>query len=166
LSEDLYYRVSILTIGVPPLRERSTDIELLVDHILKRVSRKQAAGVTGVSRDAYDALLHYSWPGNILQLEQAIEQAVILGKGRGIQVTDLPEAILVVRTPEPRNPEPAVGPKRLTLEEPERQAILEALESTNWNKIAAAGLLGLHRPTLYSKMREHGIPLNRLPSKK
>jgi transcriptional regulator with PAS, ATPase and Fis domain len=163
LREDLYYRINTVTIRIPPLRERPEDLSMLAQHFLTRFAEKHSKPVTGIGGDAYQVLLSYGWPGNVRELEHAIERAVLVARSAEINVSDLPEAVTRGR------PVGAVAAKveeppaatTLNLEERERQAILQALEATNWNKQAAAALLGLHRPTLYSKMRKHGIPQKR-----
>jgi DNA-binding NtrC family response regulator len=162
LREDLYYRINTVTLRIPPLRERPEDLSMLAQHFLTRFAEKHGRTLTGIAGDAYQALLSYGWPGNVRELEHAIERAVLVARGADLAVGDLPEPVTRGR--------PAVAPKAeeapppsatLNLEERERQAILQALEATSWNKQAAAALLGLHRPTLYSKMRKHGIPQKR-----
>ncbi|MEK7836381.1 MAG: helix-turn-helix domain-containing protein, partial [candidate division NC10 bacterium] len=112
--------------------------------------------VDGIDPEAYRRLLAYPWPGNVRELEHAIERAVLVARGKEIAVSDLPEGLRAQVGP-PTAGAPAAG----SLEEIERVSIIRALESTGWNKQAAAALLGLRRPTLYSKMRRHGIPQRR-----
>ena len=144
-----------MTITIPPLRERAEDIPVLVRDFLERYRSKHGRPVEGIAPDAYRQLLSNSWPGNVRELQHAIEHAVLVARGREITVSDLPEttqggqAIVAKAVP--------TG----SLEEIERASILRALESTGWNKQAAAALLGLRRPTLYSKMRKHDIPQRR-----
>lgn len=154
LRDDLYYRINTVTIRIPPLRERPEDISDLAGQFLARSAEKHGKAVTGIASGAYQALLGYAWPGNVRELENAIERAVLVARGSQITLPDLPEAVT-------RGPQPEPRPTTLNLAERERQAILQALEMHNWNKQAAAKELGLHRPTLYSKMRKHGIPQKR-----
>jgi DNA-binding NtrC family response regulator len=162
LREDLYYRINTVTIRIPPLRERPEDLSLLAQHFLTRFAEKHGKPVGGIAGDAYQALLGYGWPGNVRELEHAIERAVLVARGSEVAVGDLPEAVTRGRPAGTAKVEEApAAAATLNLEERERQAILQALEATNWNKQAAAALLGLHRPTLYSKMRKHGIPQKR-----
>lgn len=153
LREDLYYRINTVTIGVPPLRERAEDIPLLIEHFLTRFKEKYGKAIHGVSAEARQALEHFRWPGNVRELEHVIERAILLTRGSEIELYDLPEHVT-------GGAQPAQKPPALSgsLEELERAAIMEALTATQWNKQAAAARLGLHRPTLYSKMRKHGIP--------
>jgi len=162
LREDLYYRINTVTIRIPPLRERPEDLSRLAQHFLARFAEKHGKPVSGIGGDAYQALLGYGWPGNVRELEHAMERAVLVARGAEIAVGDLPEAVTRGRPAGTvKTGEPPAAPTTLNLEERERLAILQALEATNWNKQAAAALLGLHRPTLYSKMRKHGIPQKR-----
>lgn len=154
LRADLYFRINTVCIPLPPLRERPSDIPVLARTFLERFRARHGRSVTAIGPEAYRYLLAYSWPGNVRELEHAMERAVLLARGPVITVADLPEALTAV----PRSPaEPAPG----SLQEIERVSIIHALESTGWNKQAAASMLGLRRPTLYSKMRRHGVPQRR-----
>ncbi|MBI4013536.1 MAG: response regulator [Candidatus Rokubacteria bacterium] len=110
---------------------------------------------------ATNALEHKSLLEKVRELEHAIERSVLVARGSEVTVADLPEVVTRARAVGAPAPEAPAAAATLNLEERERQAILQALETTNWNKQAAAALLGLHRPTLYSKMRKHGIPQKR-----
>jgi DNA-binding NtrC family response regulator len=156
LRQDLYFRINTVTLAMPPLRERAGDVPLLASAFLERFRDKHERQIEGIDPEAYRRLLAYGWPGNVRELEHAIERAVLVARGRLITVADLPEA-LRVEGGGGTSPIPASG----SLEEIERASIVRALEATGWNKQAAAGLLGLRRPTLYSKMRRHGIPQRR-----
>src|SRR5262245_6665689 len=156
LRQDLYFRINTVTVKLPPLRERTADIPILARAFLDRFTTKHARPVEAIDPEAYRRLLSYAWPGNVRELEHAIERAVLVARGREISVTDLPES-LRSEAPAAAGAAPAAG----SLEEIERASILRALESTGWNKQAAAAVLGLRRPTLYSKMRRHGIPQRR-----
>jgi len=162
LRQDLYFRINTVSIEVPPLRERRDDVPILVRAFLERYRTKHARPVEGIEPEAYRRLLSWSWPGNVRELQHAIERAVLVTRGPLLTLEDLPEQLHTVR-------EGGVGPSAVapsqvpagSLEEIERASILKALETTRWNKQAAAALLGLRRPTLYSKMRKHGIPQRR-----
>ncbi len=156
LRQDLYFRINTVTITLPPLREKTGDIPLLARHYLQRFAAKHGRAVETISPEAYRRLLAHPWPGNVRELEHAIERAVLVARGPEIGVGDLPESLGALG-----DAAPSSGPPPGSLEEIERASILRALESTNWNKQAAAALLGLRRPTLYSKMRKHGIPQRR-----
>ena len=155
LRQDLYFRINTVTVKLPPLRERTTDIPILAKAFLERFKTKHARPVEGIDPEAYRRLLGYGWPGNVRELEHAIERAILVARGGEIGLGDLPEALRAETTAT------AAAPASGSLEEIERASILRALESTGWNKQAAAALLGLRRPTLYSKMRRHGIPQRR-----
>jgi DNA-binding NtrC family response regulator len=156
LRQDLYFRINTVTVALPPLRERTGDVPLLARAFLERFRARHGRQVDGIAPEAYRRLLTYPWPGNVRELEHAIERAVLVARGADITVSDLPEAL---RTEVGSSA--AAAPAAGSLEEIERVSIIRALESTGWNKQAAAALLGLRRPTLYSKMRRHGIPQRR-----
>jgi DNA-binding NtrC family response regulator len=151
--EDLYFRINTVTLDVPPLRDRREDIPLIAEACLARFREQYKRPVEGFSLEAYRAIVDYAWPGNVRELEHAVERAVIVASGPEITPQDLPEVLTRPDT----TPEGARGPKFLTLAELERVTILRALERTSGNKRAAAALLGLYRPTLYSKLRKHGL---------
>jgi DNA-binding NtrC family response regulator len=153
LREDLYFRVNTITLRVPPLRERSEDIPLLCNHFLAKFNRRYNKNVRSISPAAYHLLIRNRWPGNVRELENAIERAVLVSKTGEITPNDLPEAIREEGSPAS---EFTIPPHR-TLAEIEKMAILQTLQRTNWNKQEAAQILGLYRPTLYSKMKKHDI---------
>lgn len=158
LRQDLYFRINTVTIVVPPLRERRDEIPLFVRAFLERYRAKHDRPVDRIEPEAYRRLLAYAWPGNVRELQHAIEHGVLVARSTQITLADLPEPVQRVGADAaPASIAPASVPAG-SLEEIERASILKALESTRWNKQAAAGLLGLRRPTLYSKMRKHGIP--------
>ena len=156
LRQDLYFRINTVTVTLPPLRDRTPDIPVLANAFLERFRLRHAREVEGVDPEAYRRLLSYQWPGNVRELEHAIERAVLVARDRQITVPDLPESLqAAVGASDVAAPPPG------SLEEIERTSIVRALETSGWNKQAAAALLGLRRPTLYSKMRRHGIPQRR-----
>jgi len=164
LRQDLYFRINTVSIEVPPLRERRDDIPILVRAFLDRYRTKHARVVEGIDPEAYRRLLSWSWPGNVRELQHAIERAVLVTRGPIIVLEDLPEQLQHTAREGGGLGASAVAPSQVpagSLEEIERASILKALETTRWNKQAAAALLGLRRPTLYSKMRKHGIPQRR-----
>jgi DNA-binding NtrC family response regulator len=156
LRQDLYFRINTVTVAMPPLRERGSDIALLGKAFLERFREKHMRPVEGIDPEAYRRLLAYQWPGNVRELEHAIERAVLVARGKEITLSDLPEPMRAES-----GSVTASQPSSGSLEEIERVSIVRALESTGWNKQAAAAVLGLRRPTLYSKMRRHGIPQRR-----
>src|SRR5207344_2358370 len=153
LREDLYFRINTITTRVPPLRERTEDIPLLCDYFLDKFRQRYAKNVRTLAPAVYHLLIRNRWPGNVRELENAIERAVLVAKGTEILVGDLPESI---REESGAATEFVVPPHR-TLAEIEKMAILQTLQRTNWNKQEAAQILGLYRPTLYSKMKKHDI---------
>ena len=153
LREDLYFRINTIQVRVPPLRERTEDVPLLCTHFIEKFNDRYRKNIKGISPAAYHLLIRNRWPGNVRELENAIERAVLVAKATEILPNDLPEPI---RDESSTNPEFAIPPHH-TLAEIERMAILQTLQRTNWNKQEAAHILGLYRPTLYSKMRKHNI---------
>jgi transcriptional regulator with PAS, ATPase and Fis domain len=155
LRQDLYFRINTVTVSLPPLRERTADVPLLARLFLERFRARHNRDIDGIGPEAFRRLLSYRWPGNVRELEHAIERAVLVARGKEIAATDLPEALQAAVAVDGDAPPPG------SLEEIERVSIIRALETSGWNKQAAAHLLGLRRPTLYSKMRRHGIPQRR-----
>ncbi len=149
--EDLYYRLHVVPVSVPPLRERREDIPLLVDHFVRRYSHEFKKQVTGVSPDALAALLDYPWPGNVRELQNVIERSVVLVEGPLIQLKDLPlDLMLPDQTARAREVEAL--PLREACRQFERRVVLRVLERARWNQSEAARLLGLHRNTLKVKL--------------
>ena len=153
LREDLYFRINTITLRVPPLRERTEDIPLLCDYFLEKFRSRYEKNVKSLAPAVYQLLIRSRWPGNVRELENAIERAVLVTKGSEIGVGDLPESIREEAT----GHSDFVIPPHRTLAEIEKMAILQTLQRTNWNKQEAAQILGLYRPTLYSKMKKHEI---------
>jgi transcriptional regulator with PAS, ATPase and Fis domain len=153
LREDLYFRINTIIIQVPPLRARREDIPLLCEHFLDKFRRRHQKTVATISPAAASLLMEHWWPGNVRELENAIERAVLLCKGSEIASGDLPDSL----RHDTGGAVDFVLPPRQTLAELEKTAILQTLGRTNWNKRKAADVLGLYRPTLYSKMKKHRI---------
>ena len=161
--EDLYYRLNVVTLHMPPLRERVDDIPLLAQHFVQHYARKNRKTVRGFSPLAMDMLLKYEWPGNVRELENAVERAVILLTGELISERELP--LNITRTyPAPETapaencePAPAQAQQPRPLDEIEREAILAALEAAGGNKSEAARRLGINRKTLHKKLRSYGV---------
>jgi two-component system response regulator HydG len=151
--EDLFYRLNVLPLTLPPLRERREDITPLMDHFLERYFRRRNEDVPAVSESVRQAFTRYNWPGNVRELENAIERAVLVAKSPEVQPQDLPDSIRGDAAPE----DTFTVPPHHTLAEIERMAVVQTLQRTNWNKQEAAQILGLYRPTLYSKMKKHEI---------
>jgi len=153
LREDLYFRINTITLRVPPVRERSEDIPLLCNHFLSKFNQRYQRNVKAFSPAAYHLLIRNRWAGNVRELENAVERAVLVCKTGEVVPNDLPETIREEGSP---SQEFTIPPHR-TLAEIEKMAILQTLQRTNWNKQEAAQILGLYRPTLYSKMKKHDI---------
>ena len=150
--QDLYYRLNVIAVQVPPLRERPDDILPLAAHFLGKHGRRLGRTSCTLSAEALEALRRYAWPGNVRELENAIERALVLGRDDVIWLHDLPEALAAPRHP---SQEPADGPRPLA--EVEREHILKTLGAVQWNKTAAARLLGMDRKTLHRKLGAYGI---------
>ena len=147
---DLFYRLNVIPVHLPPLRQRLDDIPILANHFLRRFAA--ASGPKRLSKDAMDTFLRYSWPGNVRELENIIERAVILSESDEIGIGDLPEKIvrgeaargkLVIERPD------------MTLEELEREYILKVLQYTGWQKKRASEILGINASTLYRKLQTY-----------
>ncbi len=147
--EDLFYRLCVVHVHLSPLRERREDIPLLVAHLLKKLSHKMTKRIEGVSKEAHDALMAYHWPGNIRELENALERGAIMALSSVIQRDDLPL----------RTTNDAERSGTTTLEEIEKELIQRTLVECNWNKSLAAKRIGIGRRTLYDKAVRLGISL-------
>ena len=150
--EDLYYRLNVIELRLPPLRERREDIPLLVDAFLHKCREASGKDVQGISEPALELLIDYQWPGNVRELENVVERAVTLARGDRITSEDIPPAIQGARR-EKRVIDEAAE-RSLPLEEVEREYILRILEKTGGNKYQAAQMLGIDRKTLYRKLGE------------
>ena len=154
--EDLFYRLNVFHITVPPLRERREDIPKLAGHFLREIARENDAEAKKLSAGARIALLTYRWPGNVRELRNAMETASLVAKGETIEWGDLtPEILANILPPSPAGPIPLPSPR--TLEEIEREAIVAALLEANGNKTQAAKMLGIGLRTLHRKVKEFGI---------
>ncbi len=153
--QDLFYRINVINIELPSLRERISDIPLLAEHFLRQVCEDAGKNVTGYTDEAVSALQRYRWPGNVRELQNVIERAVLLGKESVIGVDDLPSSL---RTAGSLSVDQIVGRSlKQAMESPERQIIREVLESNNWNRNLTADALGINRTTLYKKMKRLGL---------
>jgi DNA-binding NtrC family response regulator len=158
--EDLYYRLNVFPIVLPPLRQRPTDIAALAEHFIQKYARGAGKTVRGVDAAALAALASYGWPGNVRELENVIERALILARGAELTTADLE----FTRRPTPAAPEPAPTaradagrPLQERLQEQERAAIVTAIDQANGNIAHAARALGINRSTLYYRLRKHGL---------
>ena len=154
--EDLYYRVNVITLTQPPLRERRTDIPLLVESYRDRFAEELGRQVVSVDPEAMSRLCEYHWPGNVRELVNVIERAVVLCRGEVIRVDDLPETL---RCEDRMVGESGLAGNRLksAMADPERRIIVDSLEAHGWNRQQTARSLGINRTTLYKKMKRHGI---------
>lgn len=153
--EDLYYRINVIPIGLPPLRERKDDIEPLIESFIEKFNKKNNRKITGISDEVKSILVGFHWPGNVRQLEHTIEVAVIMAKSTVINKEDLPD----VFSGEEASLAVSGNGKSLKegLAKPERELILAKLQEFNWNRNKTAEHLGINRTTLYNKMRKYGI---------
>jgi len=153
--EDLYYRINVIEVTMPPLRERREDIPLLAAFFLERFARRENKAFEGISGAALERLSAHDWPGNVRELENAIERGVVVGRGPLLEAADLP--------PHLRAAAAAPGPladlagRDLSLAEVERAMVAAAMARHGGNKSQAARSLGISRKLLYSKLREYGI---------
>jgi transcriptional regulator with PAS, ATPase and Fis domain len=153
--EDLYYRINVITIELPPLCDRVGDIRLLAAHFLKIYSSQNNREKLGITNEAMQCLERYSWPGNVRELEKVIERAALLGKGRFIDIEDLPE---IVR--QEKNSKQKIYTKmslKDALAEPEKNIIRQALEANHWNRQETAKALDINRTTLFKKMKYYDL---------
>ena len=150
--EDLYYRLNVINLSVPPLRERREDIPLLAGHFLKMFSEKNGKPVKGYTPQAMDKLIRHPWPGNVREMMNTIESAVVLSSSTYLREGDIPDFREELATAVP--PE---APDDLSLDEMERSTILKTLESVRGNKSEAARKLGITRATLHKKLKKYGV---------
>jgi DNA-binding NtrC family response regulator len=164
--QDLYYRVNVVSIQLPVLRERLGDIPRLAEHFLRRFRHETGREIIGFTEAALAALQRYQWPGNVRELENVVERAVVLCRQPRIDVEDLPE-MLAAFTPAERAFVPTGAgmdglpdrpqPLETALQEPERRIIEMALRRNNYNRQATAAELAINRTTLYKKMRKYRL---------
>jgi len=150
--EDLYYRLNVITIDLPPLRQRREDIEPLAQHFLKNCTKRMKKELRGIDKDALQIMLQYDWPGNVRELENVIERAVILARGDTITAALLPIGAQRERPAAPQEQTPLV-----TLEEVEHRHIEAVLSRTGFHKSRSAEILGISRKTLDRKIAEYGL---------
>jgi transcriptional regulator with PAS, ATPase and Fis domain len=155
LREDLYYRLNVIGIHLPPLRERTDDIPLLVESFIKEFAAANQKPVSGIDEPAMARLVRYRWPGNVRELRNVIERAVIITKGPMLTSADLP-GLADVPAPVPTGGPSALAPG-MTVDEMEKQLIDLTLAHTGGNKTKAATLLGISVKTLHNKLKAAGI---------
>ena len=146
--EDLYYRLNVIPIFTPPLRDRKDDIPLLANYFLQKINQEKKREITGFSPEVMEIFLAHSWHGNVREFENVIEHAVIVAKQDRVLPKDLPQPLVQKTLPEP---------SVFSLKESERSLILKTLEETHWNKRQAANRLKITRSSLYGKMKRYGL---------
>ncbi len=161
--QELYHRVSVISLMLPPLRHRGTDVELLAESFRTRYAQEFRKNVIGFTRDALDVLQRHDWPGNVRELEAAIQRAVALCTGPRITSNHLApiinhnrQARAAAGAPKPHL-KMGVRPLKEALEEPEKRIIIQALQAFNWNRQETARVLDINRTTLYKKMKKYGL---------
>lgn len=156
--EDLYYRIHVVTLKIPPLRERREEIPILVDHFIQRFSGENRKSIQGLSREARDLLMRYDYPGNVRELENIIERAVVISRGEVLTLEDLPfEATLPSSTMEGDAAPAQEGTLQHAVETLEKQMIRDALEKAAFNQTQAARALGLSERALRYKLKKYGL---------
>jgi DNA-binding NtrC family response regulator len=145
--EELYYRINVFTIHLSPLRERKTDVPLLVDHFIRKYSLAMGKPVEGLSPEALDRLMRHTWPGNVRELENAVERAMVVGRPPLLRLEDFSLHF-------DNGPHRADGD---SLEEVELAHIRQVLDEQHWNITRTAEVLGINRVTLYNKIKKYGL---------
>ncbi len=151
MREDLYFRLNVLRLDLPPLRKRREDITILVHEFMREFSRENRKEISAITPAALRALQEYRWPGNVRELKNSLESMVVLTKNTVLDLEDLPSQIVI------KSSDQAPSPIELNLKKREKEAIESALKQTADNKLQAAELLGISRRTLYRKLKEYGL---------
>ncbi|MEO0094310.1 MAG: sigma-54 dependent transcriptional regulator [candidate division WOR-3 bacterium] len=154
--EDLYYRLNVITLEIPPLRERKQDIPLLVEHFLDKYRLETGRQVEKVSAEVMQHLIDYNWPGNVRELENVIEHSIVVCKSGEIQIENLPAYLVKVQK------EPTLTSATLSLAQMEKEHILNVLNTNNWNIKRSAEILGINRLTLYKKIKRYNLKKNQI----
>jgi DNA-binding NtrC family response regulator len=163
--EDLFWRINVIKIELPPLRERREDIQPLAEHFLRRVMGQTGREIEGFTNAAIECLESHHWPGNVRELIHAVERAAFLGSGNQLDVTDLPLRVIEGagsrrKAHSETMPQKAIDDSlKAQMAAPERRLILDALRQHNWRRDAAAKSLGINRTTLYKKAKRLGVDL-------
>jgi two-component system response regulator HydG len=161
--QDLYHRISVICLKLPPLRHRGTDVEQLAEYFRARFALEFSKNVVGFTRDALDCLNKHDWPGNVRELEGVIQRGVVLCQGSRITSGHLAPSLGNPRVLRPSSltPRPhlsmSIRPLKEALEEPEKRIIIQALQALNWNRQETARVLDINRTTLYKKMKKYGL---------
>ena len=156
--EDLYFRLNVVELWAPPLRERLDDVPILALYFLREFAIENAKSISDFTADALEAMIRYDWPGNVRELRTAIEHAVVLSKNEMIQLTDLPHSVQsrgIIQNEVQMN-QPIIG-KGVTLEEAEKQLIIRTIKECSGNRTAAAKKIGISRRTLHRKLHRYGL---------
>ena len=149
---DFYYRINVLPIELPPLREHTEDIPFLAEMFFRRIQLKSNKSIDGISPEAMQALIRYPWPGNVRELKSAFEYAFVTCMGNRIDVQHLPPQVLMVRDQDSGQPDAAIS-----LDEQKKQELLQALAQANGNQSLAARILGISRVTVWNRMHRYNI---------
>lgn len=155
--EDLYYRINVIYLEVPPLRERKEDIPLLIDHFIQHFSKVNGKSITGITKSAVDALTRYSWPGNVRELKNIVERMIVLANTSQLDIQNLPDDITCPVNPPASRSTNREASATQNLTEMEKEAIKQTLDHVRGNKSLAAKKLGISRRTLYRKIEEYGL---------
>jgi len=155
--EDLYFRMNVVAIQVPPLRKRKTDIPLLVDHFIQKYADENQKSIQGITRDALDELMKYDFPGNVRELQNIIERAVVMSRNEQITLQDLPQNLKAARQSNQFNPHELTASYEEKMQAYERAMIREALEQSDGNQSAAARLLGITERHIRSRIERLGL---------
>jgi len=155
--EDLYYRLNVINLSVPPLRDRKEDIPLLAQHFLTVFAEKNQKQIKGLTPQAMDRLLKYQWPGNVRELMNAVERAIVLSRSEYLDEQDMQVVTEGELSRRDEVPPGHGGPANMPLDEVEKATILNMLESTRGNKSEAARRLGITRKTLHKKLKKYGM---------
>ena len=159
--EDLYYRLNVIPIKVPPLKQRKSDIPMLVDHFLKKFQKGKPSQISGFSPAAMEAMMAYDWPGNVRELENVVKRLTILCEHQVVSPADLPENLQELSKTAPPQGEEIILERDINLQEAvknyEKRLIMEALEKSNWVKAKAAKLLNINRTTLVEKIKKQNL---------
>ncbi len=155
--DDLYYRLNVVTIDIPPLRERKADIPVLADHFLNKYTQENSKKIQGFTREALDQLMKYQFPGNVRELENIVERAVVMSRKEYITINDLPAQMRTIKEKAILNPNDFENDYQTKIQTIEVEMIKNALNQTNGNKSAAARLLGMTERHIRSRIEKLGL---------
>jgi len=155
--EDLYYRVNVIAIQMPPLKGRDSDVEALMEHFRAKYCLVNKKNITGFSEEVVKVFKDYQWPGNVRELENAVEGSVIMAKGAVIELGDVIDLSKFIKDGEAKGYVKTGDLLKKAVEEPEKEHIMSVLDRCGWNRSSAALALGINRTTLYNKMKKYGL---------